>query len=255
MNISRLRFKTLIAILCCLLIVGSFATTQAKFWEDPWYVNLWNIITGLKDTLEGIDALLAAFDTEIKEIEDEIARQNNRKLIRLELRNKAKEKILPAEQEQSKAKRLASHAHTKYHDAKARAETLRDEIADLTKELRWVSLDDPRHDEILASLAEKNSSLSAAEDEKSAAKKVYNTENNKAIRIWYELKPDRDYIANQTSWINTHDRKIDKLNDKITKLREKIKAEKKRRKKVEENIEKEEKKWEELEEKSKEPQI
>ena len=248
MNISLLRRKTFIMFLCCVLILGTIGISQSA-----WYTTAWKYITGAKDTLEGIQSIIDALQTDIKEAEAEIKERKEMRTIRLKLRNDRKEKILPDEQERSKALQLAGYANKKYHDAKARAETLRDEIAELTKELRWVSLNDPRHDEILASLAEKNSSLSAAEDEKSAAKKVYNTENNKAIRIWYDLKPDRDYIQNQTMWINTHERVIKELEAKIVELEAKIKAEEERYKQVEKDGETEEKRWEDLNEKSQQP--
>ena len=250
MNISRLCSKTFIMFLCCILILGTIGVSQSA-----WLTTAWNYVTGAKDTLEGIQAIIDALQTDIDEAHAEIKRRTEMKYIRLQLRNKIKREILPAEQEQSAAEKLASDAHKEYHDAMARANTLRDEIADLTDELRWVSLDDPRHDEILASLAEKNSSLSAAEDEKSAARNTYYAEKNKSIRIWDELKGPRDIIAEHTKWIKVHEDVITELDEKILDLQAKIAAEKERYKQVEEGTVEEEKEWEELEKQSKEPQI
>ncbi|MDE0484397.1 MAG: hypothetical protein OXI67_17590 [Candidatus Poribacteria bacterium] len=253
---KHLRRNTLIAMLCCLLIVGSIVTTQAadwKWWDDPWYVSLWNLITGLKDTLEGIDALVAAFETDIKEAEDEIARQENWKNGWLKARNNTKEKIQADEQEQNQKIRDANDAAKEHSDASQRASDLRSEIEDLKNEIKWVSPGDPRHSEILAELAMKNSALATEEDIMSAAKKTYNSARSRVKFLENKLRGDRNYIDYLTRQIDARDRKIGYLNKEIEDIEEKIKAEKKRRKKVKEDIAREEAKWEKLQKDAKKP--
>ena len=101
MYCKHLRHYTFIAMLCCLLIAGFLVTTQASLWD--W-------ITDAKDVLELIDETIEALETDIKEAEDEIARQENLKNGALKARNRVKEKIQPDEQEQQQKAREANIA-------------------------------------------------------------------------------------------------------------------------------------------------
>lgn len=249
----RSKRNTFIVLLCCLLIVGTLATTQAKWWDDPWWVSLWNLITGLKDTLEGIDALIGAFETSIKEAEDEIARQENWKKGWLTARNNTKEKIQPDEQEQNAARQAGTDAANEYNAARQRAKDLRAEIDDLTNEIQWVSPGDPRHSEILADLATKNSDLADEEDTMSAEKKKYNAARSRVKYLENKLRGDRNYIDYLTRQIDARDRKIGYLNDEIKATRKKIEAEEKRRVQVKKDIAAEEAKWEKLQKDAKNP--
>ena len=248
MYYKHLRRNTFIVLLCCLLIAGFLATTQAS---------LWNWITGSKDVLEVIDKTIAALETDIKEAEDQIAWLQDLKNGALKLRNKAKAKIQPQEQEQQQKAREANIAAEAHSAASQRASGLRVEIEALTEELRYIlrygSTSSARHSEILADLAMKNSALANAEDTMSDQKKKYNAARSRYKYINGQLKSKRDYISYLTWKINGFDKKIKALNKKIVDIQKKIKAEEERREKVRQENQKEEDKWKKLEEEAKQP--
>ncbi len=249
MYYKHLRRNTFIALLCCLLIAGFLVTTQA------W--SFWNWITGAKDVLELIDETIEALETDKKEAEDEIARQEKLKNGHLKARNRVKAKIQPDEQEQRAAAIAANKAAAEHSAASQRASGLRVEIEALTEELRYIlrygSTSNPRHSEILADLAMKNSALATEEDTMSAEKKKYNAAKARYNFIDRQLESKRDYISYLTRLINACDKKIKALNEKIADIEKKIKAEEERREKVRQENQEEEDKWEKLQEEAQQP--
>jgi len=250
MYCKHLRRNTFIAVLCCLLIAGFLVTPQAA-------LALWNWITGAKDVLELIDETIDALETDKKEAEEEIARQEDLKNGHLKARNKVKAKIQPQEQEQRAAAIAANEAAAEHSAASQRASGLRVEIEALTEELRYIlrygSTSDPRHSEILADLAMKNSALATEEDTMSAEKKKYNAAKARYNFIDRQLESKRDYINYLTKLINACDKKIKALNEKIAEIERKIKAEEERRKEVKQENQEEEDKWKKLQGEAQQP--
>ncbi|MDE0485003.1 MAG: hypothetical protein OXI67_20705 [Candidatus Poribacteria bacterium] len=243
--------NTLIAMLCCLFIVGSIGVSHS-FVKDAW-----DWITGAKDVVEGVQSILDALRTDLQEAENRLAAVNDRKKGHVDARNKVKAKILPDEQEQSQAERDGNAAAIKHNNAMSEASTLRSEIDALTEELRYIlrygSTSDPRHDEILADLTMKNGALSVAEDTMSEAKKAYNKAKSRVKYIKNKLRGDRRYISYLTGLIAACDREIEDLEQKIEDINQAIKDEKERRIQVPIDTAEGEAEFEEMEEKAKQP--
>ncbi len=245
--------NTFTVLLCCLLIVSFIGITQALK-VPTWLVSLWNFITGLKDALEGIDALISALQTDIDEAKDKIAGLERRKLGHLRHRNKIKERIAADEQEERAAIEAANAAAEAYDAASKRAAALRREIAALEAELRRLSAShQERADAILAELAMKNSALAAEVAKMAEAEREYNAARAKIKRLGIKLRKWRRLIATLNGHIAWCNRKIGELNAKIAKLEKRIEAEKKRRERVREQIRQEEAKYEELKKAGQQP--
>lgn len=253
MNISHLRRKIFLTILCCVILVGAVGMTQAG--NNPsWWVSLWNWITGMKDTVEGITALISALETDIEEANDEIARIENRKSGHLTARNNVKERIQPKEQEQKDERRKADAALEAYNAASVEAAEFRKEIAEIEAKLRWLSASHSSYADLMTALYFKTSGLSLAENKMSEEKDKHNKAKRRVRSIELELEGDRGYIDYLTGLIDRCDKDIKALNEKIAKKQAKIDAETKRRADIREKIKKEEAKWEELNKESKTPE-
>ena len=253
MNISSLRRKTFLTLLCCILILSAIGVSQAA--APAWWVSLWNWITGLKDTVEGITALISALETDIEQAKDQIARINKRKNGHLRARNNVKRKIQAKEQELNSEIKNANAAAAAYNAASRRARKLRREISVIEAQLRLVSRSGNRYLELMQALLAKNTALAMEEATMTEEKARYEKAKAAVKRLRAELKADWAYIAYLTGLIDQCDADIAALNAKIKKKQEKIKAEKERRERVEAEIEQREAEWEELEKKSIQPKI
>ncbi|MDE0636507.1 MAG: hypothetical protein OXI43_11730 [Candidatus Poribacteria bacterium] len=245
--------NTFTVLLCCLLIVSFIGITQALK-VPTWLVSLWNWIMGLKDALEGINALISALETDIEKAKDKIAGLERRKLGHLRHRNKVKERIAADEEAEREAIKAANAAAREHSDASKRAAALRREIAALEAELRRLSAShQERADAILAELAMKNSALAAEEARMAAAQEAYDAARAKIKRLRNKLRKWRNLIHSINRDIAWCNRKIGELNAKIAKLEKRIEAEKKRRERVREQIRQEEAKYEELKKAGQQP--
>lgn len=246
--------RTFLVLLCCILLVSAIGMSEAlRSPFDTALTKLWNWITGLKDTVEGINTLIAALETDIKECEDKIAQIKNRKNGHLGARNETKRKIQPKEQEQNQAERDKSAAAAAHDVALEAARSLRQQIADIEAELRWISGSDSRYLELQQALFAKRTALSIEEGTIAAEKEKYNKARATIKRIRAELRSDRQYIAYLTRLIDQCDEDIAAQEAKITKKRAEITAETERRAKVEADIEKREAEWEKLKKDAKKP--
>ena len=259
MTLNKIRKNTLIILLCCVVVIGSIGVSDvlhAKWWTPPpWLVSAWNVITGMKDTLEGIDALISAMTLEIEEAEDKIVKIKERKLGHLKRRNVYEKQNLPNEQELTRATNAANDALDAYNDARSEAKTLRDEIAELEAELLRTSPSDERYGSIEFAINLKKSSLADAEHEMKTEKAKYNAEKQAYRNVLYSLSytTKKNQISRLTYQINRCNREIASLEKKIAKLKQDILDEQERRKQLDADIEAAEDEYEKLKEKAQQP--
>ena len=239
--------NTLIAMLCCLFIVGSIGVSHS-FVKDAW-----DWITGAKDVVEGVQSILDALRTDLQEAENRLAAVNDRKQGHVNSRNISKARILPDEQEQAQAERDGNAAAIKHNNALFEANSLRGEIAALNAEIKNVSPTSTRYTEIIAELVIKNLELAKAEDTMSEAKKAYNKAKSRVKAIKNKLRGERRYISYLTGLIAACDREIDDLEQKIKDIKQAIKDEEERRIQVPIDTAEGEADFEEMEEQAKQP--
>ena len=258
MTLNKIRKNTLIILLCCVVVIGSVGISSAanwKFWKEPWFVKAWNVITGMKDTLEGMDALISAMTLEMEEAGDKIVDIKERKKSLLKRRNAYAERNVPNEQEKTRARNAMNAAAEKHNIALSEANTLREDIAELEAELKLTYYSDARYGIIETTIEEKKAYLAQAkfvmetEDAKyKAAKKAYR-------KVIYSLSytVNRDTISRLTYQINSCDDQIEALEDKIEKLKQDILDEQERRRQLDIDIKAEEDKFNKLIEEGKKP--
>ncbi len=257
MTLNKIRKNTLIILLLCVLVIGSLGVSdvlQAKWWTPPsWLVKAWNVITGMKDTLEGIELLIDALTLEIKEAEAKIIRIKEMKRFSLKYRNILKERIIPDEQEETAAKIAMNTAAEEHDKALSKAKKLREEIAELEAELELTYYSDERYGNIEFAINLKKSSLASAELTMETEWAKYKAARYKVNILSEKLSPDRNRIARTTYTINLRDTQIENLQDKIGKLQQEILDEQARWDQLDADIKAEEEEYKKKEQRAKQP--
>lgn len=170
-------------------------------------------------------------------------------------RNLWTELNLPNEQEKSAATIAMNEAAKERNKTLSKAETLREEIAELEAELKLTYYSDERYGQIQFAINLKKSSLADAELTMKTEKAKYNAAKKAYREVIYSLsyKSKRQMISRYTYQINRCNREIESLEKKIEKLKQDILDEQARRKQLDADIKAEEEKYKELEKKAKQP--